>query len=753
MLEALPSSRSSYLQHSIMTTDDPGLLKYFGFFEDLLRTRQPTFLSRNIRAALDYHEQWLEGKPSGESAEPAAFERHWQYFPKDMNLEHLIDNMDDGKFFNVSISGLWPIGTTTNNSSKKNGAANGTLPGELDPTARAKIWEDLGNSTTIFQHSCNISMHITYTGPNKGFPLANSEREMFKALENAMVKGKEDKRGRRFVKIEAEPFKVDVQGLLVPTTSGAQPGWTRAIGKLYEVRIHLSHRNTQKTERLLSHLGLESSEKDMESLIGTWKDLHCLPCAGQTIPLFLKTGERNVSIPEYTFDLNMWYSKVGGNSPLAFYQASKQHQTKALPSPSLDSRLVKQKIELDYRVPKGFTDITTRHDELKCAFSENCRQIFFNTDRLRLHLKKSHGMYDFKFEQKYEQRGDLTINKIVIEILGQSKAETVRASDSVPDVFSVNWAPPREPFDIAEHLAGNNEWVQKGNHDGKKKSASKVSAANSVIRPKSPSKVGKLSVPNRKKYKVPRAPPGITFYRTVTKRALVEGEYVSESDDDIDMSWIKQRRTGETSDPNMPEEAKAFIKVFDDYLEDERLTADLHLGDALVRFADKHSGWLKQRWAAKEFLKKSGELRDDGIISEAVFQHFEELLRETATDQNGEKSQSNGIGVHSTAPQTQTINGSIDGTAIQAESSNQRTSNSRARRASHVRDENGDIDMTDSSPSNSRHINGKANGNRDRPPDTCICGGWAEEASRIRDCIYCDNKVSSLHYVMPFLLL
>ena len=62
-----------------------------------------------------------------------------------------------------------------------------------------------------------------------------------------------------------------------------------------------------------------------------------------------------------------------------------------------------------------------------------------------------------------------------------------------------------------------------------------------------------------KKRRVPQV-PNVNFYRTKSKQLIEPGEYVAESDDDVDESWLSQSRDRALEDLGITGEMKDFTR-------------------------------------------------------------------------------------------------------------------------------------------------------------------------------------------------
>ncbi|KAI9831070.1 MAG: hypothetical protein M1826_003968 [Phylliscum demangeonii] len=132
-----------------------------------------------------------------------------------------------------------------------------------------------------------------------------------------------------------------------------------------------------------------------------------------------------------------------------------------------------------------------------------------------------------------------------------------------------------------------------------------------------------LEVPkrNRKKFRVPPAPPGGFFFRAVTRRAVQEGELLSDSDDDVDISWLKRQHAEDiNSYADLTEAEKAFITRWDNHMSEERIQSIQHLSNAMIRFATFNRSWLQGREALVEFFKLSTKLTMSHDLPHSVVQ-------------------------------------------------------------------------------------------------------------------------------------
>ena len=255
-------------------------------------------------------------------------------------------------------------------------------------------------------------------------------------------------------------------------------------------------------------------------------------------------------------------------------------------------------------------------------------QRFRDAGEFHFHLINSHDLFKFKFSQKFETNS-----------LGQSVAEGLvridvadnyeeRAANSVKDFREMKWQRPNNPFDLEAYLKGDESWLGKSTKRNGSLAVtypeSQRLASRDQMKPdvplaaitRPPDQVPDLVRPPRKRFRVPKAPRGIQFYRLTAKRPLVEGEMISESDDDIDEEWLQEKHsdTIDSFTDTLPQE-KRFIQRYDRHMLQEDISSDVHSGEALIRFCRLNKAWLQLPTNKIEFHKKVAALKLQGSLS------------------------------------------------------------------------------------------------------------------------------------------
>ncbi|KAF2491570.1 hypothetical protein BU16DRAFT_122340 [Lophium mytilinum] len=724
----------------MVITQTPEFKNFFGnscLYLTLKESRNRTFLSRNLEAVLDHHQRRLENPTLADTTETRALtRRHWQY-PSD-GMDDLLQSFENGEILEVSVRGFWPVDPSSKKKASKKIA--------VGPKAREAIWDALEHAENIIKQPCRVRLAIAIVEPDetKTIPLGDRCKILYSTEHAASISGKQNKGGQRFLKIDVEPFRVDIPTLTVPKSNGVR--WKNAIGAKYETTIGISPMDSRKADELLRFLkpNSEFSRYDKAAFSGKWNDLPQLPFNGQMIPVYRKTSEGRMKF-EHEIDFEMAFTK-SQVSPIALYnQSSKRARPNQLPSPVSETRLLDEMTEVTYRLINGNASKVMTYTDNTCLFCE--KMTLPNSERLHHHLKTHHDNYDFGVETQQKERGAATLTEVTILVELSEKREDVRASDSVPDTRAVSWVAPEEPFNLAESNKGNSDWVAKGSYHGKRKAPKPVFRQ---IKPKEPEEVlQQLPAPIRKRHKVPPAPRGITFFRTLSKRPLEEGESASESDDDIDITWLKLRRNGATSDSDTPESAKTLIKRLDDHMEDEQLTDDLHVGDAIVRFTSQNREWLQESDHAQQLLKKAAELRDDDIITEAVYQHCKKITQMDPVESSKSRLHNRTMGLCSTPPRTPATS-SASFSSVDAEPRKRKRSNTKGRGPSQPQDTDGDVEMSEPSPPDSRQLSKDRGQSRTLVNGRCLCGEQAEAVDNLREIIWCDNPVSLISSLIHF---
>ena len=320
-------------------------------------------------------------------------------------------------------------------------------------------------------------------------------------------------------------------------------------------------------------------------------------------------------------------------TPLTVYNSEFKH---GLASPGSSSRststyghpATRPIVKTDW-VFEGIADFMDRlsFDGYTCPLC-NGRQ-FRAVEEFHFHLVTGHDVFKFVFTVKFgtDDTGQSTAAGIVQAKIAEPYEKKLLAKPSA-DFREMTWVKPECPFDLEAFLKGDETWLGSSTRRAHgsllvpppqlERSSSREVArdipAQAVSRP--PAQVPDLVPSIRKKFKVPRAPQGMRFYRTIAKCPLDEGDEVSESDDNIDEEWLleKHRDTIDSFTDTLPQE-KEFMQLYDRHMLREDVSSDLHSGEALIRFCRANKTWLQKPSMRLEFSKKSAALKLQGALS------------------------------------------------------------------------------------------------------------------------------------------
>lgn len=258
------------------------------------------------------------------------------------------------------------------------------------------------------------------------------------------------------------------------------------------------------------------------------------------------------------------------------------------------------------------------------------RRTFANMDAYHFHLITGHELLQFEVSVR-ARAAENRQQKIDIDVVVDT-ADTfsAKASNNASDEREMNWQSPHSPFDLEAFLKGKGTWLGQENKktrslalprpildESRSRSDDSVQHETPIaVQYRAAQDVPDLPIPARKKFRVPAAPPDIKFFRLTVKRPLMEGECISESDDDMDESWLIQKHNDTIeSFCDMSRSEKLFIQRYDCHMLDENLSSNLHFREALVRFCRLNRKWLRQKDMRIEFHKKAARLLVQGSVS------------------------------------------------------------------------------------------------------------------------------------------
>lgn len=423
-----------------------------------------------------------------------------------------------------------------------------------------------------------------------------------------------------------EPFYVEISKLFVTVDKGDR--WKKMVTAEYTLDIKIYFTDIEDQDAVLRETIKPSSaytDRDkLTPLVVEWVKLPRCPSEDERLPLYRALGKTQKIVLNYDLAVDMAW-KMSKDTPMTVYnRALRTFRTQQLPSP----------VSEPPSQPKQFSQVTyifrdeylakTRVLVRDGYFCFVCTEKHFGTfEELHFHLKSHHHYFTFFVEKEEKKEPDAIVLLARIEVEVSDQPENERPSRNGFSERDIDWLAPGKPFDMGRYLDGDNSWVApstkaKRRAPVNRSESAPVPAPTLNLKRRRPEEVAELQPGRRKRFKVPKAPEGVSFFRRISKRPLEENEWLSESDDNIDEGWLKLRRNRTISVSNCAETKKAFMMKLDNYVQDEGLSADAYAGDTLVRFARAHREWLRIPSMAEELSRKANELFDDGIVSDEV---------------------------------------------------------------------------------------------------------------------------------------
>ncbi|KAG4305600.1 hypothetical protein PORY_001156 [Pneumocystis oryctolagi] len=138
-----------------------------------------------------------------------------------------------------------------------------------------------------------------------------------------------------------------------------------------------------------------------------------------------------------------------------------------------------------------------------------------------------------------------------------------------------------------------------------------------------------LRWPSEKRIRRKFAAPNMNnLYRSVSKRKIIPGEILSESEDDIDETWLIQKHEDTLDDfMDITAPEKAFMKLWNKFIMKDRPIGRCHLPDSIMRFVYSHKNILQTENLVSEFWKHLLNLVQYKIIDLVTLRKSMEVVR------------------------------------------------------------------------------------------------------------------------------
>lgn len=558
-------------------------------YDYLSARRAPLFLNRNLARALRVHQQLSEGSASPAIAGDQPDSRSVWKPPDHDTVDYMMDLAKSNESFVLDVHRIVPIHAR---------AANQT-PEQAEHIAKTRV---------LLRTTSKLQVKIFPTLPGLEDSIVEDQCVILQKKQHTPYNDKT-------VNISTDRIVV------TPELRSVLPE------KKYTIYITIKIDTTPDAKELFPYL-IPQVETSQIRLTATWSNILNCP-ANKT--LRLQYRQRNLDIG---LEVSMyWRQSLADNSIMAAHNrlSRRSRPLGTSRNPPLPN-MADQRVKVTFK----YGDKTMTEDGFICPHEKDK---FQNVDDLRMHFDIKHGNDTLQvIPQGFDRDGvDNWIFLCDVSTHRIQRGEQ-RPSARADEPFDNHWIAPTVPFNQEQYLKeGNTDFHRMG-----RSSTSYIEPRAAPAMPTGTRGAQSRSLPDRvlerpsrekKRYPVPAAPPGITFFRSRTRRPLVTGECISESDDDEDDTWIRSRKSAEfEKKANIPTAIKEFLKVFDTHMRSEQLHSDGFAGQALVRFAREKRQWIWREDVTAAFNKKLNELLEDEIISEEVHAECREIVESAGPD-------------------------------------------------------------------------------------------------------------------------
>jgi hypothetical protein len=563
-------------------------------YDYLSRKRAPVFLDRNLTQILDAHEDLLRGNVRSGCRKPDFdFRSQWEP-PSSDQLDIIMARENYKGTFVLEVHSIaLQDGQTALHADRDHNPAN-------------KVRVLLRLSSTI---------RVSIIPPSDVPGIGSFDRE-------AVLKGAD--RSHQEASVDMNPI------ILKPRDFSTELGKI-GIHDMYRMMLSINFASQVDAQELYSYLGL--TEETATYLSTSYPNI--LECPPDKITLPLKAAGKPLGIG---IQISMyWNSTAPGDSILATHNRNLRSTIEPHSSYPTPPRDLIPRFKLTY----VYGNETLERSDLVCLHCSRGKKLKEIRD-LEMHLNAWHDNFAYQLISEGIDTNGVAHWRFVSEV-ADSKADQ-RASDRSDEPRDVRVLAPDRPFDKRRFLEGDNGYQRAARVEKQLKITRRKPPVDIVPIPaprqrKRPEDIQERPQKQKKTFVVPKAPHGITFFRSLSKRPLQPGEEISESDDELDEGWMYLRKHAEIDKDISSEPARRFLKLFDDFMHDESIHADMHAGDAIIRFA-RHRSPIWHDDLIHEFRKKLDELLEDDVISKDVHDTAIEIVnaQKTSTAEGNELS-------------------------------------------------------------------------------------------------------------------
>ncbi|KAK3056033.1 hypothetical protein LTR09_003269 [Extremus antarcticus] len=605
------------------------------------------FLQRNIRHALDAHEEILARvtafkDPPELNGGMVANERTaagWNY-PTPAVLEGLMK----GEKPVLSIDGL----RIRHPQSKAK--TNGRSGGHGEDGCEHLEW--LPSPDVGFVVPCTVVIHVVNPA------IKGDGRDVCYESRQATIK-EEKTNGVSDYGVELDsPFRIEIGKLSTATETGTRGyRWNWTVATEYLLRVTIRCQDNRDYADLVYELeGDGTAGRDRRSLrqipatagllTASWNGLPECPKPGESLilerPSDQKSGEPwglKALEPAYKLEVAMGWTKPY-ETPLQRYnqkceKASRLHTQLPTPTSSDGHDTALPRHEIIYKYEDGLFTRTSTVQGLACPLCPG-KRAHSSMDRLRLHCATYHDHFKFETEDTVRQTQGSDVTRHIVWI-SLSQEDTNERRNQPRTLEKMHWIAPQRPFNIAAQLSGEDNWMGTPRSKakdgrgrppkGKGKESPSMGPPRPVRKRPAPEDLEDLTDDRPAKRRVPNV-PGIKFYHTTSKQSIAPDSLVSNSDEDIDESWLNDRASRDLEDAGITGVAKEFSLLFDAHLEREQPETDLFAKEALIRFVRKYQLKLQDLEWQQLFRKKLRLLHEHNVIGHETLSYCLQQLED-----------------------------------------------------------------------------------------------------------------------------
>ncbi|TKA24065.1 hypothetical protein B0A50_06956 [Salinomyces thailandicus] len=498
----------------------------------------------------------------------------------------------------------------------------------------------------------HCQVHVSLSNLHAG---SNSRRPVCSLVQQAQVVERSTQSGSSYFDVVLDqPLLIEAESLKIPSDLGVQrkSDWRRVIDPNYllDVSIHcLASKDRDDFLSLLESRDLSHYQGRPASegvLRASWPSIPRCPELGELLPLRRAQGHKSLEL-RYGVAIDMGWSKQAG-TPLERHNRLRSSRQKQLPTPSSSDDLENAPPRPDLQVKYTFHDFNIVRAQIQeglhCIWCDRWQSArlrptpYKSLDRLMLHYTTYHDHFEYEVNDVTSVSGR---QFVTIQLSVSHKPVSQTARDK-PAHEEFSWTAPRQPFDIAAYVAGDESWTtgtrsrsKRGPgrppkaREGTDAGASPGPAVKTSSERPNLTEVQEITESKRRKFSVPEV-TGVKFYHATSKHEINADEKLSESDDELydDRLVNSQRRS--LCGLGMSEAAKAFHESFNRHMDAEHSFSTVLGREGIVRFAKKHSVRLLDEGWRKAFEEKLRHLRSHLVIDGDVLAYYLELRKERA---------------------------------------------------------------------------------------------------------------------------